>query len=215
MTALEFWNEAVMDLGIAINTKTHQDRLELINRAVDLTAGTFYSLLSKNYLTSATIDVIDGRADISNLDMLRSGKEINITLMSDALRRKVLTPLPLEALAGWNGNTFQNRNRAAFSLVGNEIYVAFGTNLTETGCVTLWYPRRPTPVAADSASIDLPNGAPIELGLFKLKRILMERLGMRSENPDNEARRLIKDLYDQIGIIANNRELEKDVRAFI
>ena len=215
MTARDFFVAAIGDLDIPDGALIYQDRFDLINRAVETTAATFYGLLSKHYLTEYEIDIVDGRGDLSGLPIMRGGKEVNITLMSDALRQKVLRSVSLEALGAWNPTTYQNRNNAVFSLVGEQLYVAFGANLETTGCLVLWYPRLPLPITEDTDEVDLPNGAPTELGIFRLKRLVLERLGMRQENPKDEARQLVRDLYDQVGVMVDNRQLEKEVKTLL
>jgi len=216
MTAINLWNEAIVDLGAQVSTKLHQDRFRIINRAVNLTASTFSSLLSKHFLTDATVDVVDGKIDLSGIRIMKGGHEISFTLTSDKFPRSVFKPLNLEAFKAWNPNYYQNRNHGAFSYVGNELYVTFGSNVDTTGAITtLWYHRLPDEVEADGDVVDLPEGAPLELTIFKVKRILAERLGAQMQNPKDEARELIQDLYSQVGVIADNRSLEKNVRAFV
>lgn len=214
MIVSTFFAHAIRDLQVPDSPLIYQERFGLINRAVGVTAGVFAGLLSKHYLEQDTVNIVSNQVDLSSLSIMKAGKEIGITVASDAVRRGFLHPVGPEVFKSWNPSNFHNKNLGVFLYHHNTLTVRFGTEVVPPASVEVWYTRLPTGVENDSDNIDLPEGAPTELAILKTKQFIVERVG-KEQNFSDEIRVLIRQLYEQFEFLADKRELEKHIQAFV
>lgn len=208
-TAQKFWAEAIRDLRLAGVQLDQFERFNLINRAVSGVASVFFPLLSNQYLTEQSVSQSGDKISLASLRTAMGGAEQKFRLES-SLATTVL-PVSKEEHGTFRTGSHQNKNTICWTLIGDYLYLKKGTSLASYGTLTFYYARNPIPVSLNDSLIDFADGAPMEVAIFRLKRLLAERYGVKLGN-EQEAADLVKAMYSNLGVQANLEDINDKVK---
>ncbi len=136
--------------------------VSLVTAPTDGTSGTVYVVAT----------VAASPVSLSNLRIARIGDTKWPYLESTVVPQKNIRYLPYNEFLGFRASSSLNVDNIAYSVLGELLYLNHGTNISSYGTLTYHYPRLPIPVANDTDYIDVPDGAPAEICLIKLKQII-------------------------------------------
>lgn len=137
----------------------------------------------------------------------------NISLVGLRLMRTAVTKMVLEStetetvnaisedeIRTWQTNGPKNKKTIVWSLVGDQINLRKGDDLTTYGTFTLYYPRVPINVTADTDYLDIPDGALVDIALIKAQTMIARRTpGVGILDKSAELGLLIQSLYRSAG----------------
>lgn len=150
--------------------------------------------------------------DVSSVKLLRYGNQLNLQLRS-TLTNTVVN-FPREGFPGFI-TTGKNRNTIIWALVGTTLYLKKGDSLSTYGTLTLWYPRLPLTVSADTDNIDLLDGAMIQIGIVVLRNLIARRLDLPIDTDKEQLRELVVALYNSMKGSVSKEELKSKVEALL
>jgi hypothetical protein len=153
---------------------------------------------------------------LTGLRIARVGQQIRFHLESTATN--YIEAVSVEELRVWRSGASTNLNKIVYALVGDALYLRWGDSLTNSGTLTLRYPRLPLEVTSDASYIDLPDGIAIEVAILKTKLIVQQRLitsGAKSTIPqiDNEMSALVQAMYQTFGQEVGAETIKQKVQA--
>ena len=213
-TVGRLWREAVRDLRLDNGRLLGFEELHIVNRVVSTIIAEFYSVFAVDYMTeSSGLTVTSDAADISTLRIARGGNQARMVLTSTALANRVCRPLSLQALKTWRPAAKQNAKNIVWCLDGQRLLLRKGNSVTSYSTVKLHYPALPTEATTTTDKVDLPDGAPIELALKMLKKVLSERYTEKAEDHSSEVAMAVANIMNQYRVSASLEEVQDKVKA--
>lgn len=136
--------------------------VSIVTPPSDGTAGTVYIVAT----------VTTSPVSLANLRIARIGNPKWAHLESSVVPQKNIKHLPYDEFLGFRASSSSNQDNIVYSVLGELMYLNHGTNITSYGTLVYHYARLPIPVVNDTDYIDVPDGAPCEIALIKLKQII-------------------------------------------
>jgi len=149
--------------------------------------------------------------DISSLNILRYGNQLNLQLLSTSTTQVVA--YPRESYPRWSTTSTQNSNTIIWTLVGNTVALNKGSAVSSYGTLTFWYPRVASSVAGDTDYVDLLDGAMVQMGIIILRTIIQRRLNIPV---DKEAvTEEVTSIYRSLGGEKKKEEIQMKIDALL
>ena len=152
--------------------------------------------------------------NISSLRLLRYGTQLNVTIRSTVTDQ--IETLPRESFPKFNTTSPQNRNKIAWMLVGDTVYLSKGSSLSSYGTITIQYPALPTDVTSDSDYVDLLDGNMLQIGIAMLRAKVQRRLSVPIPDEDKrDVRDLVMMLYNSFGQDVKKELVEQKLESLL
>lgn len=147
-------------------TSTSTAAVSMLQAPADGSSGTIYLFPPQTATT----------ASLAGLRIARLGAVSYGYLSSNVVPDKAIRFLEYDHFLGFR-DSWENQNTIAYTILGDTMYLAKGSNLSSYGTLTYVYPRLPVPVAGDTDYLDIPDGAAAELVLMKIEEVFARREG--------------------------------------
>jgi hypothetical protein len=148
---------------------------------------------------------------IGDLKIMSVGQQIRTFLESSSTVN--VDNVDITAVINYRSSADANKNRLVWALSGENILLAKGSSLSTYGTLTLRYPRVPYVWTADTDYIDLPDGAPVNIAILKLKSMVQDRMGRQKTDYSPQLEGLIQTLYRTFGGEASAEVLREKIKA--
>lgn len=147
--------------------------------------------------TTPSGDVVD----ISEARILRAGTQNRIKLLSTLTSNvEMVGDDELQKFRLIYYAAPHNKNKIVWNLVGVNIYLAKGSNLSNYGTLTFRYPRLPNKLSLDTDYMDVLDGSMMQLTICVTKNLIVKRLGEHQKyNNNEELASYIQAIYRQFG----------------
>lgn len=150
--------------------------------------------------------------DISTLPIMRAGGP-QVKLELECTGTTFLDTVSAEKYRTFRASDPVNYTKVVWYVSGNYIYVAWGDGLTSgPGTFTLRFPRVPIDVGADTDYVDLPDGAPIQLLLVVVKRMLDNRFIKSKADYTAQLTEAVDSVMRTFGIVGKTEEIQNKVQ---
>jgi hypothetical protein len=147
--------------------------------------------------------------NLGTLRIMRTGQTVKMDIESTATTS--LEATTSQAVFKFDPTAPQNANKIVWAYSGEEILLAKGNGLSTFGTFTLRYPRVPNYVVNDTDKIDIPDGAPFEVGFLYLKSLIARRENKEFASYEAQQVNMIKALYNTFQAQATTEEIKNKV----
>ena len=170
--------------------------------------------------TDATMDdvripnslVEDNKVLLGSLNLNRLVAPVHIVVESSMTQ--YVEALTMEDFAIFASDSNDNKEKIVFAFEGSSLLLKKGDNVTEYGALTLHAIMMPTPVTMDSDTIDLPDGAPIQLAIITMRNRILRRMGLPPSDP-NAMQGILQNIYQMAGAEVKLEELSSKIKALM
>lgn len=135
-----------------------------------------------------------------------------VTLESTRLDRPC-EAVSLEQLLAFKPDDIDSRRRIVYTFTADSLLARAGEAFPNIGIPTITFPRLPEDVEDGTDLIDLPDGAAIEIGLLKLKNLILPRLGLTKVDYSQQIALGIQGLAQSFGQSLSEEEVTQKAQA--
>lgn len=148
---------------------------------------------------------------VGDLRIMSVGQQVRTFLESSSTKN--VDNLDVTGVVNFRSAADANKFRIVWALAGENLMLAKGSGLSTYGTLVLRYPRIPYVWTADTDYIDLPDGAPLNIALVKLKSMIQDRIGRPKADYSPQLEALIQSLYRTFGAEASAEVLQEKIKA--
>lgn len=159
-------------------------------------------------MMAATVPTTD-TIEISTLRIKPSGGEGDLVIHSTATRS--IYAVDMEEFMTFVTTAAQNSTKIVYHVTNSKIYIKKG--VASYGTITLYYPRLPVLVVADTDFIDVPEGLPTVLVISLVKKIVADRMNVKGAFNPADMQALVYDFWKSFDSTITLNEVKDKMKA--